>query len=988
MHILRLVGIICAFIWACGPVLGATLTFEAQPDPNNAGTNCSWFEIGNWFKPGETGGLEPAGRLPQESDTAVVTGDLDGNQVTVRVRALVVSPNTTITNGTFSVESVQMLDGSRLDGSTVYLLRDMAVSGTNCSFANVRLTILPTATLTIGPGPGSDTADLTLNQGSLIQNMGRIVMTNSARLSSLGFPQNELHVEGGASLISSGFCQVQAAADSPLLIDHNGTICSASGTLRFEDNIDWQCSSGLQTFNAAAPAANISIESAFSLRAGAVAVFNGPGASVLIGSATVEGVLQLGGNNPLTGLYAPGDVEISSDAGGRGKLQVTGPGSTLTWNEGVLSCATVAIDAGGSMDIAGDATTPRQLSGCAINNSGLCTVLSRGLALDDGGEIHNLIQGTFDIHNDGSFTSTGAPAVFNNKGAVLKSSVGRVQFGAQLSSSGPEFNNDGLVHLQRGELCVLGGSSSGEYQIDQGATLWFWGNSHSLETGAILSGQGNVRIEQGLSPARVSAADGVAADKINVGWNGALEGAGNSSANPVQILNLVVGANGYLTNGTFSLGDAQMMDDATIGASTASLSAALSIMGANCALHSSILTILPAAVATLGSAEPNKVSRLALAAASLLDIQGHLALTNQCELSGVGIPASALRVAADAILNSDGATLVQGTLDGGLVVDNSGIIRADSGTLQFQGGIVWRSSGGTATFVASASSALDLFACPFNVDAGVTAVFSGPGTSRLTANSSINGKAQVGAVDVASKIFIPGNLDLMASLGGNGALVALGGTSAGSTVTWSDGALSLRSLTVGSGARMLIAGAGPVSRSLTGCTLRNDGMMAVTSPQGFLSGSGAVINNSASGTLDIQADTALSFNGSGPRVVINNAGAFLKSGGTGLCALAADFVNTGALRVQSGILDCQGLWVQNAGVTTVEKAATLRSQLLDLRGGTVSGSGTLDAKVSNGAAVNPGNLTGDNAHQRSRLRTDLGRHAGGGNRRRHPWFPV
>ena len=71
-------------------------------------------------------------------------------------------------------------------------------------------------------------------------------------------------------------------------------------------------------------------------------------------------------------------------------------------------------------------------------------------------------------------------------------------------------------------------------------------------------------------------------------------------------------------------------------------------------------------------------------------------------------------------------------------------------------------------------------------------------------------------------------------------------------------------------------------------------------------------------------------------------------------------MNAGTVSIASGsTLDIQGsTYVQTAGVTNVNGVLPAAPTLVDIRGGTLSGAGTIVANVSNGGTVARGNSPG------------------------------
>ncbi len=102
-------------------------------------------------------------------------------------------------------------------------------------------------------------------------------------------------------------------------------------------------------------------------------------------------------------------------------------------------------------------------------------------------------------------------------------------------------------------------------------------------------------------------------------------------------------------------------------------------------------------------------------------------------------------------------------------------------------------------------------------------------------------------------------------------------------LTWSGGTMLGLGKTIANGG-MLITGSAP--KTLLKRTLDNPAL-AIWDEGPLRSGQGAVLNNFATGTFDIQADELLTgAAGGGPVAVFNNAGTLRKSAGPGETAFA------------------------------------------------------------------------------------------------------
>ncbi len=165
-------------------------------------------------------------------------------------------------------------------------------------------------------------------------------------------------------------------------------------------------------------------------------------------------------------------------------------------------------------------------------------------------------------------------------------------------------------------------------------------------------------------------------------------------------------------------------------------------------------------------------------------------------------------------------------------------------------------------------------------------------------------------------------------------------------------------------------------------TLNNYGTAAWTGGT-VTADNGAVFNNESGATFDAQSDASFGWDGSGAVPTFNNlAGAsFVKSGGSGPSGtqMSLVFNNAGAVVVQSGSLQLGGSFpggqpVMNSGTVSIGSGTTLGTLSeydqtagsttldggtfsggdLNIEGGALSGSGTINANVTNASEVFPG----------------------------------
>jgi len=894
---------------------GSTLVYVPQPDIITGTTNYSWFDAGNWFIPDGSGALVPAGRVPQANDGAIITSLADAGTTGVRVQSLLLTNNAVVTNGTFSVLNLQMLSASSFHNAYVNILTALNIGGTNCMLSGTVMNVLSIANGTFAPVAPAPVATLTLAQGSVFQDSGNVTLASGSQIIAVSSPNSTLNIETGAVFSVTGPTAIEGSATDHLIVDNSGLIRVDEGTLLFDNGIDWHCSTGTGEFRAASTNSLILFASGFHADSGTTSLFTGPGTNRWPIGGTIDGTAQVGALDPDTLVFS-GNLEILSSCSGLGSVHVLGnPGqpAVLNWNNGTLSLAAITVDTDATMLISGGTGTSRQLSGCALTNSGLCSVLSGDLALAQGSSINNLAGGTFELLADGTFSGSPAPAggAFNNTGTFRKSTSGTTQFGTTIPPQGPDFNNAGLVDVVSGQLNLMGGISSGQFQTAAGAVLWFWGGTHTLSTGASFTGPGSVRLYQGASAPQWLVTGTISVAELELGLNGLLVGTTNTPGNPATFGTLIVSANGSISNGTYAVRDAQMLDGSTFIGLTLNVSSNLLVGGTNCVLDGATLKIDSSASATFAPGSPATASTLTLAQGSVLQNSGSLFLNGGSQITSGSLPQSSVIDAEGAILSSTNLTYIEGSAAGHLIVDNSGLIRVDGGTLRFDNGIDWLCSAGTGEFRAASTNALILFASGFHADGGITNLFTGPGTNRWSSSGTIDGTAQVGARDPNTLAFSTGNLEILSSCSGLGSVHVLGNPGQTAVLNWNDGTLSLAAIDIDTNATMRISGGAGTSRQLSGCALTNQGLCTLSSGDLALT-HGAAINNLASGTFELVADGTFSGSPAPAGGAFNNTGAFRKSTlgttqfGTAIPPEGPDFNNAGLVDIVNGQLNLMG----------------------------------------------------------------------------------
>ena len=170
----------------------------------------------------------------------------------------------------------------------------------------------------------------------------------------------------------------------------------------------------------------------------------------------------------------------------------------------------------------------------------------------------------------------------------------------------------------------------------------------------------------------------------------------------------------------------------------------------------------------------------------------------------------------------------------------------------------------------------------------------------------------------------------------------------GAMLQWAGGTINTGSETLTNTGVLNISGANAGHRLLSG-TLDNSGTVNQELTGGFLfyQKNDSVINNLAGGLWDFKNDGGINGYYSNGSPVINNAGTFSKSGGTGTSSVDIKFNNTGTVEVRSGTLEIQNT-PQLAG-------NTLTGGTWNVYGDTVNA--TLKIDSGSNIKTNQGNVT-------------------------------
>ncbi|WP_228052017.1 beta strand repeat-containing protein, partial [Sphaerospermopsis aphanizomenoides] len=596
---------------------------------------------------------------------------------------------------------------------------------------------------------------------------------------------------------------------------------------------------------------------------------------------------------------------------GTGALTIS---NKLNWSGGTLS-GTGKKTVSGTLNLSGG----HLLGGTTLETTGTTIWTGNGtLYTGDGAIWNNTSTGTIDLQDDADFYQWyGNLSTFNNAGTLIKSNGTTT---GESSISGL-FNNTGTVQVKAGTLTLYsGGTNTGSFSIDAGATLNITGNAdYNFNTGTNITGVGNFVVSY-VTVKIVPAFNYSGAVFVNNSGNLDIGAASTWSA-PVNLTSGTITGTGALTisnklnwsggtlsgtgkktvSGTLNLSGYQTLDGTTLETSGTTIWTGTGYLnGTNNAIWNNTST-------------------------GTIDLQSdadfHYSYSNATFNN------------AGTLTKSNGTTTDESYV--GFIFNNTGTVNVKKGTLNLTGG-------------GSNSGA-------FSIDAGatlrITSDYNFNTGNSVTGAGNFNIESGTVTVNAPSTWSSPVNLT-----GGN-----LTGTSAltiSNKLNWSGGTLS------GTG-KKTVSGTLNLSgyQTLDGTTLETSGTTIWTGT-GYLNGTNnAIWNNTSTGTIDLQSDADFYYNYNGNPATFNNAGTLTKSNGTTTDASSVGFGfnNTGTVDVKKGKLTFTGGYTQTAGITRLSGGSLTfdGSNFLNLQGGNLTGIGTITGNVNNsGGQINPGNTIG------------------------------
>jgi len=630
--------------------------------------------------------------------------------------------------------------------------------------------------------------------------------------------------------------------------------------------------------------------------------------------------------------------------------------NAMAWTDGTLggSGATTVAD-GAALNISATGScwgTGARLTGRTLNAAGTATLTgTTTLCVDTGAIINN--SGLFDVVSNVNvdiWAGGTRNAVLNNTGTLRKS--GGVGTSAWSSVA---VNNAGTVQAQSGTLRLAnGGTSSGSYYAAVGATLDFGGGTHTINLTAAssISGAGTVSYSGDATTVSGDGSYAVAGTTVINGGTLSVEQEATTT-NLTVSSGTLQGSNGITVTGVMTWTDGTLSGS---GATTVASGAALNISATgSCWGTGARLTGRTLNVA--GTATLTGTTTLCVDTGAIINNSGLFDVVSNVNVDNWS------GGTRNAVLNNTGTLRKSGGAGTSawfsVAVNNAGIVQAQSGTLRLSNGGTSSGSyyaavgatldfgGGTHTITLTTASSIS-GAGTVSYSGGATTV-SGEGSYAVAGTTVING----GALSVEREATTT-NLTVS-----SGTLQGSNGITVTNAMAWTDGTLGgSGATTVASGAALNISATGScwgTGARLTGRTLNVAGTATLTGTTTLCVDTGAIINNS--GLFDVVSNVNVdNWSGGTRNAVLNNTGTLRKSGGAGTSAWFSVAVNNaGIVQAQSGTLQFDNSFTQNAGATWLNGGNLAKSGSLVFNGGALGGTGTITGNVANtGGIVSPG----------------------------------
>jgi YD repeat-containing protein len=723
--------------------------------------------------------------------------------------------------------------------------------------------------------------------------------------------------------------------------NNGSSLTGAAGTtLGFAGNHALQVGSSLSGSTITFTGGTINLNGSYSASTatsmiGGTANFN-PGATV-----TSVGALTIGSGSGGTANFSSGDLitaaslSLPSIGTLEGTDAVTVTGQT-TWVGGTMR-GTGVTTLNGNVTITGN-NFHDLFGGRTLNTAGT-TTMSGGFndffRTNGGASINN--SGLWLDQSSFNYGITGTQSTFRNTGTYRKTGTGTTTIAIAFNNLTP-----GVVDLQAGTLNLTGGGTqTGDFIAQTGATLLYSGGTYDLNDGSVAS----LRITTGT---------------VNIAGTFTIDGPLELSGGTLRI-NGQVSANSYSQSfstlrgtGTLTVaGPATWTSGTMTDAGTTTFNGSLAITG-NVGNNSHDLT---------GGRILNTTGTTTLTGG----FGGFIRMANGTRINNSGLwldqSTSFLDImpffGAQATFHNTGTyRKSSATTTIGIIFNNAstGIVDIQTGTLQFSGG---GTANNGSTFTGAAATTLGFSGGTYDLSGGsivsaATVAFTG-GTTNINGNYSatattisgistanFNPGAAVTAIGALTILtgtasFSTGGLigATALTLGSGGLAGTLAGTDAvtvSGQAIWTAGTMTGTGVTTLNGNFTLTGAVGNLPHDLTGGrTLNTTGTTTVTGGfSDFIRMANATgINNSGLWLDQSTSFLGITLLGGGAQATFRNTGTYRKSGAaTTTVAVAFNNISPGVVEVQTGTLTLNG------GGTETGTFATTAGATFQFNGGT------------------------------------------------------
>jgi hypothetical protein len=627
------------------------------------------------------------------------------------------------------------------------------------------------------------------------------------------------------------------------------------------------------------------------------------------------------------------ELANGSLGGGNGPITVNG---TLNWNKGSIhGPATVTVN--GTVIFTGTSADIIDNTTLTINGSALFTGTG-DIRLTKNAVLNNTSSATFQIQTDALIDySPPGGGTFTNSGTITKSG------GAGTTTIDVYFVNSGILNVNSGTIFLdRGSNTNGAVNLASGGTLMVGDENHVFSTTASINGEGNMNF------------DGTSG---NTNFNGSY-GANGTIGVSKGILNFngIYNGNGTIsiTNGTLNLNtnitllQLNQSGGLLVGPGSVVISHAFNWSGGTIRNSSSLtsdssMTIEGSALKILDGGIVQNNGAATVIGGGDIDLKNNAQLVNQAG-GTIDFQSDMLIdfASPDGGTFTNAGTIMKSAGVGDLLIDvaftNSGTTNISSGSLK----LIRSSNGNGGSF--NVASGLLQFSIGTHTVNGV--IFDGSGIVEIatsTANLKVTGTGNTFNSGVSFEL--NGGL-----LDGDGDLTVNG------PFGWSNGTIG------GSGAFAFngpIYISGNTSKLLDSQTLSNSGSLVWDGLADIRLRNGAVLENRAGATFDIQTDGQIDFMAPGGGT-FTNAGTVTKSMLSGNTIIDVEVNNSGTININSGSIELKRNTTTTGDIHLASGAMLmLNGDSHNFDGANVSGSGKLELTGSGMVNVTGAGLTID-----------------------------